>query len=105
MSTLIKLQVLFFREHRFHTIICFSYGDQQIEFVTEFNYLWSHIFKNGSFTAAKKTNVRKAIIAMYEMLFIALQVYLVAVNLIYVWMQSMGFYKYRHTRNGPSQIL
>ena len=46
----------------------FCYGDQQIEYVTEFNYLGVIFSKNGSFTSTMKNNVRKANIAMYEVL-------------------------------------
>ena len=46
----------------------FCYGDQQIEYVTEFNYLGVIFSKNGSFTSTLKNNVRKANIAMYEVL-------------------------------------
>ena len=40
----------------------FCYGDKQIEYVTEFNYLGVIFSKNGSFTATLKNNVRKQIL-------------------------------------------
>ena len=94
----------------------FCYGDQQIEYVTEFNYLGVIFSKNHSFTATMKNNVRKVNIAMYEVLSKGRSLNLsvscqydlfrkIVKHNIIVRMRGLGSFKYIHLGKSTCQIL
>ena len=94
------------------------FGEELIEYVENFNYLGVNLSRNGSFNDAiwKKSNVKKATIAMYEILkkgrkfnlSISCQYDLFDIYChthFIIWMRNMGIHKCRNDWKSPFKIL